>query len=64
MKIGDLIVVGLINSVIFGFIAGIIYLIVLAIMTIPFVVLTIVFFLLVGFTSAFIYLKIKEKEEK
>lgn len=57
-----LIVVGLINSVIIAVASGLIYLFVLAIMAVPYVVLTIAFFVIVGFVSAYIYLVLKGKE--
>ena len=56
-----LIVVGLINSVIVAVVSGLIYLFVLAIMSVPYVVLTITFFVIVGYVSAYIYLVLKEK---
>lgn len=55
-------VVGLINSVIVAVISGLIYLFVLAIMAVPYVVLTIAFFVIVGYVSAYIYLVLKGKE--
>lgn len=57
-----LIVVGLINSIIIAVVSGLIYLFVLAIMAVPYVVLTIAFFIIVGFVSAYIYLVLKGKE--
>lgn len=58
----NLIVIGLINSVIIAVISGLIYLFVMAIMAVPYVVLTITFFVVVGFVSAYIYLVLKEKK--
>ena len=56
-------IVGLVNTLVVAVLAGLIYLIVLAIVTVPFTVLTILFFVIVGYISAFIYLKLKEKEK-
>lgn len=55
-------IVGLINSLVTAIIAGIIYLLVIAIITMPFTILLITFFVVVGYVSAYIYLKFKEKE--
>lgn len=57
-----LVIVGLINSLVTALIAGIIYLLVIAITTMPFTILLIMFFVIVGYVSAYIYLKFKEKE--
>lgn len=57
-----LVVVGLINSIVTAVIVGIIYLIIVAIITMPFTALLIVFFVIVGYVSAYIYLKFKGKE--
>lgn len=58
----NLIVIGLINSVIIAVISGLIYLFVMAIITVPYVVLTITFFVIFGYVSAYIYLVLKGKE--
>lgn len=57
-----LVIVGLINSIVTAVIAGIIYLLVIAITTMPFTILLITFFVIVGYVSAYIYLKFKGKE--
>lgn len=57
-----LVVVGLINSIVTAVIAGLIYLLIVAIITMPFTILLIVFFIIVGYVSAYIYLKFKGKE--
>lgn len=57
-----LVIVGLINSIVTAVIAGIIYLLVIAIITMPFTILLITFFVIVGYVSAYIYLKFKGKE--
>lgn len=57
-----LFIVGLLNTLVTAVIAGIIYLSVIAITTMPFVLLTVLFFVIVGYVSAYIYLKFKEKK--
>lgn len=57
-----LFIVGLLNTLVTAVIAGIIYLSVIAITTMPFVLLTVLFFIIIGYVSAYIYLKFKEKE--
>ena len=54
-----LFIVGLLNTLATAVIAGIIYLSVIAITTMPFVLLTVLFFIIVGYASAYIYLKFK-----
>lgn len=55
-------IVGLLNAIVVAGIAGIIYSLVLAIITMPLTILVILFFVIVGYVSAFIYLKLKEKK--
>lgn len=55
-------IVGLVNTIVVAVLAGIIYLLVLAIITMPLTILAILFFVIVGYVSAFIYLKLKEKK--
>ena len=55
-------IVGLINTLVVAVLAGVIYLLVIAIITMPFTILLIVLFVIVGYVSAFIYLKLKGKE--
>lgn len=55
-------IVGLVNTIVVAVLAGIIYLLVVAIITMPLTILAILFFVIVGYVSAFIYLKLKEKK--
>ena len=55
-------IVGLINTAVVTVLAGFIYLLVLAIVTKPLFILSFLFFVVVGYVSAFIYLKLKEKK--
>ena len=55
-------VVGLINTLVVAVLAALIYLLVLIIINSPFVILITLLLLVVGYVSAFIYLKFKEKK--
>lgn len=55
-------IVGLVNTIVVAVLAGIIYLLVVAIITMPLTILAILSFVIVGYVSAFIYLKLKEKK--
>lgn len=55
-------IVGLLNTFLTVVIAGLIYLLVIAITTVPFALLAVLLFVIIGYSSAFIYLKMKEKK--
>lgn len=57
-----LFIVGLLNTLVTVIVSGLIYLIIIAITTMPFVLLAVLLFVLIGYVSAYIYLKFKEKE--
>lgn len=58
----DLFIVGLINTLLTVVLAGLIYLLVIAITTVPLAFLVVLLFVIIGYSSAFIYLKLKGKE--
>lgn len=57
-----LFIVGLINSFLTFGIAFLVYLLVMIITTVPFAFLVVLLFVIIGYSSAFIYLKLKGKE--
>lgn len=57
-----LLVVGLLNTLVTAVFAGLIYLLVIAFTTVPFALLAVLLFVIIGYSSAFIYLKIKGKK--
>lgn len=57
-----LLIVGLINTFLTSVIAYLVYLFIIAINTVPFALLAVLLFVVIGYSSAFIYLKIKEKK--
>lgn len=57
-----LLIVGLLNTLVAIFAFMVVFLIVIAINKAPFVLLAILLFVIIGYISAFIYLKLKEKE--
>lgn len=57
-----LFIVGLINSFLTFSIAFLVYFIVMAVVTVPFAFLAVLLFMIIGYSSAFIYLKLKEKK--
>lgn len=57
-----LLIVGLLNTFLTFGIAVLIYLFVIAFTTVPFAFLAVLLFIVIGYSSAFIYLKLKGKE--
>lgn len=57
-----LLIVGLLNTFLTFVIAFLVYFIVMAFITVPFAFLVVLLFLVIGYSSAFIYLKLKEKK--
>lgn len=58
----DLFKVGLLNTFLTFVIAFLVYFLVMAVITVPFAFLVILIFVVIGYSSAFIYLKLKEKK--
>lgn len=58
----DLFVVGLINSFLTFVVAFLVYVIVMIVINVPIAFLVILLFMIIGYSSAFIYLKLKGKE--
>lgn len=57
-----LFIVGLLNTFLTAVLACLVYLFIIAITTVPFALLAVLLFVIIGYVSAFIYLKLKEKK--
>lgn len=57
-----LFIVGLINTFLTFVVAFLVYLLVMIVTTVPFALLVVLLFMIIGYSSAFIYLKLKEKK--